>query len=90
MHYCQNCGAEIESNQKVCSLCGYNLGKKESDSDEDAGITEIDPKILRSEMLKQLKKARVSAFSPWMAIVPIAFFIVFFGFVLLIILITRG
>ena len=92
MHYCQNCGAEIESNQKICSLCGHNLGEKEPDSDKEVGITELIPNVLqlRKEMLKQIKEERRTAFSPWIVIGPIAFFIIFFGFVLLIILITRG
>ena len=92
MHYCQNCGAKIESNQKVCSLCGYNLGEKESDSDKNAGISELELDVLqlRKQMLKQLKKARISAFSPWIVIMPIAFFVIFFGFVILIVLIARG
>ena len=91
MPYCQNCGAVIESNQKVCSLCGYNLGEKEPDSDIDARITEKVPNILylQKEMRKQIKEARRSTFSPWIAIMPIAFFIIFFVFVISIILIIR-
>ena len=90
MYYCQNCGAKIESDEKVCSLCGYNFGEKEPDVDKDARITELEQKIILLEMRKQVKNVRSHAFSPWIAIMPIAFFIIFFGFVLCILLITRG
>ena len=90
MHYCQNCGAKIESDERFCSLCGYNFGVNSSDVDKDARITELEQKIARLEMRKQVKKARTSNFSPWIAIMSIAFFIIFFGFVLLITLIARG
>ena len=91
MDYCQNCGAEIEDSQKVCSLCGYTLGEKEPDSDKDAGITELIPNVLllRKEMLKQIKEERRTAFSPWIVIAPVAFLIFFFGFVFYLISISQ-
>ena len=90
MNYCQNCGAKIESDERFCSLCGYNFGVNRSDVDKDARIAELEQKIARLEVRKQVEKVRTSNFSPWIAILPIAFFVIFFGFVLLIILITRG
>lgn len=51
---------------------------------------ELDVLQLRKQIRKQLKKVRTSAFSPWIVILPIAFCVIFFGFVLLIILIARG
>ena len=91
MPNCQNCGAIIESNQKVCSLCGYNLGEKEPDNDMDAKITEMIPHIfhLQKEMRKQIKEERRAASYPWIIIVPIAFFIIFFGSIFFLISISQ-
>ena len=88
MFYCQNCGAKIESVEKFCSFCGFSFEEKIESSDKDARIDELEQKIARLEQ-RQVKKTTSRAFSPWLAIVPIAFIAVFFGFFILLIWIIR-
>ncbi|MBY8989025.1 MAG: zinc ribbon domain-containing protein [Candidatus Lokiarchaeota archaeon] len=91
MFYCQNCGAKIESTEKFCSFCGFSFQEKTEPNDKDARITELEQKIARLEQKDQriVKKASTSAFSPWMAIVPVAFVAAFFGFFILLIWVIR-
>lgn len=91
MFYCQNCGAKIESAEKFCSFCGFSFEEKTGPNDKDVRISELEQKIARLEQKEQriVKKTSTSAFSPWMAIVPIAFIAVFFGFFILLIWIIR-
>jgi len=91
MFYCQNCGAKIESKEKFCSFCGFSFEEKVESDDKDARIKELEQKIARLEQKDQriVKKTSTPGFSPWMAIVPIAFVAVFFGFFILLIWIIR-
>ncbi|MHA1507607.1 MAG: zinc-ribbon domain-containing protein [Promethearchaeota archaeon] len=88
MFYCQNCGAKIESAEKFCSFCGFSFEEKLEPDDKDARINELEQKIARLEH-RQVKKTTSRVFSPWLAIVPIAFVAVFFGFFILLIWIIR-
>ena len=75
MFYCQNCGAKIESAENFCSFCGFSFELKTDSGGKDARISELEQKIARLEQKEQsqVKKYSTSAFSPWMAIVPIVF-----------------
>ncbi|MFX0076515.1 MAG: zinc-ribbon domain-containing protein [Candidatus Hermodarchaeota archaeon] len=88
MYYCQNCGAKLESAQNFCSFCGFSLEKESEYDDKDAKINELEQKIARLEQ-GQVKRSSSKPFSPWFAIVPIAFVAVFFGFFILLIWIVR-
>ena len=88
MFYCQNCGTKIESTEKFCSFCGFSFEQKAKSDEKDARINELEQKIARLEQ-RQVKKTTSRAFSPWIAIVPIAFVAVFFGFFILLIWIIR-
>ena len=88
MFYCQNCGAKIESAEKFCSFCGFSFEVETELNDKDARINELEQKIIQLEQ-RQVKKTTSRAFSPWIAIVPIAFIAVFFGFFILLIWIIR-
>jgi len=91
MFYCQNCGAKIESAENFCSYCGFSFENKTESDDKDARISELEQKISRLEQKeqKQVKKYSTSTFSPWMAIVPVAFVAAFMGFFILLIWIIR-
>ena len=88
MFYCQNCGAKIEPETRFCSFCGFSFDEKSESEDKDTRINELEQKIARLEQ-SQIKKPRSSPFSPWMAVVPIAFVAAFFGFFILLIWIVR-
>ena len=91
MFYCQNCGAKIESAENFCSYCGFSFEEKTEFNDKDARINELEQKIARLEQKDQriVKKTSASPFSPWMAIVPVAFVAAFMGFFILLIWIIR-
>ena len=91
MFYCQNCAAKIESAENYCSFCGFSFEEKTGLDDKDARISELEHKLARLEQKDQriVKKNSTSPFSPWMAIVPIAFIAAFFGFFILLIWIIR-
>jgi uncharacterized membrane protein YvbJ len=88
MFYCQNCGAKIESAENFCSFCGYSFEKVSESDDKDARIKELEQKINRLEQ-SQVRKKSLNPFSPWIAIVPVAFVAAFFGFFILLIWIIR-
>lgn len=91
MFYCQNCGAKIESAENFCSFCGFKFELKADSDGKDTRISELEQKIARLEQKEQnkVKKYSTSAFSPWMAIVPVAFVAAFMGFFILLIWIIR-
>jgi len=94
MFYCQNCGAKIESDENYCYFCGFSFETKTKSDDKDARISELEQKIARFEQRerreqRQVKKFSTSTFSPWMAIVPVAFIAAFFGFFILLIWVIR-
>ncbi|MBY9020144.1 MAG: zinc ribbon domain-containing protein [Candidatus Lokiarchaeota archaeon] len=88
MHYCQNCGTKIESKENFCTFCGIKFEETPSSNEKDARIEELEQNLSILEQ-KQRTKSRVPSFSPWIAIVPIAFVAVFFGFFILLIWIIR-
>ena len=88
MHYCQNCGTKIVSNENICTFCGVKFEEKSSSNDKDARILELEQKIITLAQ-KRSTNSRAPSFSPWIAIVPIAFVAVFFGFFILLIWVIR-
>jgi uncharacterized membrane protein YvbJ len=88
MSYCQNCGAKRDSATNFCSYCGFSFEERTDSNNKDAKIRELEQKIMLLEQ-KQVKKTTTGSFSPWMAIVPIAFVGAFFGFFILLIWIIR-
>lgn len=88
MSYCQNCGAKRDSTTNFCSFCGFKFEEKTESDSKDAKIKELEQKVTRLEQ-KQVKNTPIGNFSPWMAIVPIAFVAAFFGFFILLIWVIR-
>jgi uncharacterized membrane protein YvbJ len=86
--YCQNCGAKRDAAINFCSYCGYKFEKKKETDNKDVRIKELEQKIVQLEQ-KQVKGTKFGPFSPWMAIVPIAFVTAFFGLFILLIWIIR-
>jgi len=88
MSYCPNCGKKRNEFENFCEACGYSFTPTNKIEEKDKKIQSLEEKIIQLEKILDERKNDSNTDSnpsPWIFITPILFFIVFFGFVFLII-----
>jgi hypothetical protein len=81
--YCQNCGAEVDQNYRICPYCGQS-NRSDITDEKDIKIRELEQKVSELEQKIRVgsksedKKWPFNMFQPWFFIIPFIFVILFF------------
>ena len=65
MPFCNNCGAEVNEEQKFCMECGVNLLETETETDEKKAVVQIDREELGKTVEKGVDSARKGLGAAW-------------------------
>ncbi|MFX0030172.1 MAG: zinc-ribbon domain-containing protein [Candidatus Hermodarchaeota archaeon] len=82
--YCQNCGAEVDQNYRICPYCGQENINPEFINEKNNKIRDLEQKVTELENIikegskSSDKKGPFNFFQPWIFIFPLVFVVLFF------------
>lgn len=86
MSYCPNCGKKRIEYENFCEACGYSFRQSNETDEKEKKIKFLEEKVIELEKIVNGKNQDSEKKTPpWFFVFPLLFFIIFFGFVFLII-----
>jgi hypothetical protein len=88
--YCQNCGAKVDQNYRICPFCGQSNNSNIMDAKESK-IRELEQKVADLEQtINNTSKSKdpkwpFGFIQPWMFIFPLLFVVIFFVFFIMLV-----